>query len=255
MISIIIPVYNNFVYTKRAIQSIRENTKDYELIIVDNNSEDVTESLRSEKDINYIRLEKNYGFAKACNIGASKAKGDFLLFLNNDVIVTKNWTKLLTKHYRYFTNLGIVGAIGNNISGMQNAFDGNLNFDLNSLALDYFVKKKSELVQKENFNKIRIFPQIRGFCMLMKKDVFLEVKGFDENYIIGNYEDDDICLKVLHCGYINAIIEDCFIYHFGSKTLELIEPNKLKEINLHNEQYFINKWGCNLQEAYSKFAI
>jgi len=79
------------------------------------------------------------------------------------------------------------------------------------------------------------------------------VKGFDENYIIGNYEDDDICLKVLHCGYINAIIEDCFIYHFGSKTFELFEDNKIKSINFNNENYFISKWGMNVNEAFKRF--
>jgi len=252
MISIIIPVYNNYNYTKTCIESIRKNSEDYEIIVIDNCSEDQTEGLRQEKDVKYYRLDKNEGFAKACNIGASYANGNFLLFLNNDTIVTKDWLKLLTKHYKYFINLGIVGAKGNNVSGLQNEFTGNFG---DNVLIDIFIEKKAQIITKENYNRIRIYPQIRGFCMLMKKDLFIEVKGFDENYILGGYEDDDICLKALHNGYINAIIEDCFIYHFGSKTLELIEPNKLKEINLHNEQYFINKWGCNLQEAYSKFAI
>jgi len=254
MTSIIIPVYNNFQYTKLAIESIRKYTKNFKLIIVDNGSLDETEILRSDKDLTYIRNSENLGFAKACNIGANKANGEFILFLNNDVVVTPGWLEKMLKHYRYFPNLGIVGCKTNYISGYQQ--EGNeFAFDIDHPLLENFVNHKAELIEKENFNKIRIFPRITGFCMLMKRDLFVEVNGFEEMFGLGSYEDDDLCVKVLSSGNKNAIIEDSWIYHFGSKTFALFDKDMITRNNLYieNGKKFREKWGFGKDEWWEEY--
>jgi len=253
--SIVIPVYNNFQYTELAIESIRKHTKDFELIVVDNCSIDETEILRSDKDLTYIRNSENLGFAKACNIGASKANGEFILFLNNDVVVTPNWLEKMLKHYRYFSNLGIVGCKTNYISGYQQ--EGNeFAFGIDHPLLENFVNHKAELMSKEYFNRIRIFPRITGFCMLMKRELFIEVDGFDERYGLGNFEDDDICVKVERTGCKNAVIDDVWIYHFGSKTFEILGKNNVYFINnlcFENEKKFKEKWGFEKDEWWEEY--
>jgi GT2 family glycosyltransferase len=243
MTSIIIPVYNNFQYTQLAVESIKKYTKDCELIIVDNGSTDETEILRNNFGMIFVKNEKNLGFPKACNIGASKASGEFILFLNNDVVVTPNWLENMLKHYKYFPNLGIVGCKTNYISGLQK--EGDFDFQIDFPNKEVFINKKAEQVARENFNKIRIFPRITGFCMLMKRDLFIEINGFDERYGLGNFEDDDICVKSENSGKKNAIIDETWIYHFGSKTFGLLSKGTeaRDDLCLENEKKFMEKWG------------
>lgn len=261
MTSIIIPVYNNFVYTQLAIESIKNYTKDYELILVDNGSKDETEILRKDRNVTYVRNESNLGFPKACNIGASKASGEFLIFLNNDVLVTPNWAELLLRHYRKIPNLGIVGCMTNKISGVQK--ESNLDLDKDFPCLNDIIISQAETIFKKNFNDIKIFPRITGFCMGIKRELFNEI-GFDERYGMGNFEDDDLCVSVLNKGYFNAVVKDSWIYHFGSKTFDLIETQfdrtfgkgetSLRDtLCIENEKKFKEKWGFEKSEWWEEY--
>ena len=94
LVSIIIVNYNGKEYLQKCLESLMKiNYKDFEVIIVDNNSTD--DSIEFVKNtypsVIIIKLEKNYGFAEPNNIGAKIAKGDFLLFLNNDTEVSPNF--------------------------------------------------------------------------------------------------------------------------------------------------------------------
>jgi GT2 family glycosyltransferase len=98
MISIIIPVFNCSQYTESCLKDLSKLETDHEIIIVDNGSSDNTEKIVKQYNAQYIKLASNLGFSKANNIGYAASKGDFVLFLNNDIIVkgkTKNWTDKL----------------------------------------------------------------------------------------------------------------------------------------------------------------
>lgn len=99
LVSIIVPVFNQFSFTKKCIQDLSHLSNQYELIVVDNGSSDQTFDYTSELvknkntdkiDLKYIRLDKNIGFGAANNIGVNNSSGDNLLFLNNDIAVLKN---------------------------------------------------------------------------------------------------------------------------------------------------------------------
>ena len=128
--SIIIPVCGEIETTKRCIDSINANTNDHEIIIIDNGSE--PEYYGQEK---IIRNEENKGFPVAVNQGIKEAKGEVIIILNNDTIVTENWLKKIGKHLE---NFDIVGPVTNNISGPQK-IDG-LASNLNA-AIEFFARK------------------------------------------------------------------------------------------------------------------
>ena len=117
IVTIIIPVFNNFAYTKGCIESIYKNTEidNFKLIIIDNASVDETpaflENLKSRyKNFQYIRNEINLGFAKANNLAAKIADTDKVLFLNNDTVVTPNWLTILTGELDADENVKIAGS-------------------------------------------------------------------------------------------------------------------------------------------------
>ena len=100
-ISIIIPVYNRLEFTQKCLDSIFKygSRYDFEIIVVDNASSDGTKEFLGglpEKVI-AVHNKENLGFAKACNLGAKRATGEYLLFLNNDTIVTRHWMDVLVK--------------------------------------------------------------------------------------------------------------------------------------------------------------
>jgi hypothetical protein len=106
-VSIILLTYNQLDYTKECFNSIIEKTAypNYEIIIVDNKSQDDTpnylRTIQSEyKNVKVILNEENYGFAKGNNIGINACDGDYIILLNNDTVVTRGWITGLIKHIR-----------------------------------------------------------------------------------------------------------------------------------------------------------
>ncbi|QJW48674.1 glycosyltransferase family 2 protein [bacterium BFN5] len=120
--SIVMLTYNKLAHTQTCIDSIREFTPadSYELIVVDNHSTDGTiEWLQQQADIRTIFNSTNQGFPKGCNQGIEMAKGDSILLLNNDTIVTQNWLSNLTTCLFSSSDIGAVGALTNNCSYSQ----------------------------------------------------------------------------------------------------------------------------------------
>jgi len=110
--SIIITVFNNIKLTIECLLSIKKNTADvlYEIIIIDDSSSDKTmEVLSRIKSITYIRNEENQGYLQACNFGAQKAQGQYLIFLNNDTQVINGWLTALLNTFKEYTDVGAAG--------------------------------------------------------------------------------------------------------------------------------------------------
>ncbi len=259
--SIIIPVYNNIEMTKQCIESIRKNTSvDYEIIIADDGSNiktgdeimDIFKSYCIKHKEWYFWLRKHRGFIYACNFGYLLAKGEFVLFLNNDTILTPNWLDNMLKYFDKIPNLGAVGCKTNEISGIQkdclyDSFEKrNLNFTFKGNRVDC-IESYSSLITKHNKDKFSPWPRIVGFCMLLKREVCEKIKLedgnlFDERFGMGNFEDDDLCLRLLRAGYINGIAEDVFIYHYGSVSFKK-DPKAYSKLLQTNAIIFKDKWG------------
>ena len=235
--SIIIPCWNGLRYTKECVESVLKHTDTpFELIVVDNGSQDGTSRyVRSLKDrrIRLIQNSLNLGFAKAINQGMRAAKGRYFVWLNSDTIVTPNWLKRMTHLADRAPWVGGVGPYTN--SGPQPQI---MRIPYNDLrALPAF----SEAWAMQNSGKAKWTVRLAGFCFLVKKEVVRKIGLLDERFGLGCYEDYDFCLRIRQAGYSLYIAEDAFVHHHGHKTFE---HNGISdsEAARQNREVFIEKW-------------
>ncbi|MDY7032726.1 MAG: glycosyltransferase, partial [Thermodesulfobacteriota bacterium] len=241
--SIIILTYNQIEFTKKCIDSLKRFTDaSYELIFVDNGSTDGTvEYLRSmihdsesKTDCRLICNKQNLGFAKGCNQGMDIATGEYILLLNNDVVLTEGWLEEMIRCAESDARIGVVGPCSNYVVGSQ--LDRNA--DYSSME-----EMHSYAAQFRNHHKGWWFETFRiiGFCMLIKREVIDRIGLLDERFGLGNYEDDDYCYRARMAGYKLMVAGDVFIHHFGSRSFAGNGINYTKQIE-RNKKLFFDKW-------------
>ncbi|RDY25649.1 glycosyltransferase [Romboutsia weinsteinii] len=248
--SIIILTYNKLEYTKLCIESIRKFTpkNKYEIIVVDNNSSDDTVSwLKEQEDIISICNDTNVGFPAGCNQGIKIAKGDSVLLLNNDVIVTPNWLNNLDKALYSKDDIGAVGAITNNCSNAQ------------QIEVSYTdISQMIDFASKVNISNEQLWDYkitLVGFCYLIKKEVLDKVGFLDERFTPGNYEDNDLSFRIIVEGYKLLLCKDCFVHHFGSVSFKENMDSFINNMNT-NFVKMNEKWGFNIRySAYPRLDI
>jgi len=238
--SIIILTRNNLDYTKKCIESIKKYTPEpYELIVVDNGSTDGTiEYLESLPDVKLIKNPTNLGFAMGNSMGIKEARGEYILLLNNDTIVTEGWLTRLISAAESDPSIGLVGPRSNYVAGVQLVKDVPYRDDME--AMREFARKWS----LENAGKYEETFRVIGFCMLVKKDVIEKIGGFDPLYEMGNFEDDDFCIRAIRAGFKIKIAQDVFIHHYGSKTFTSEKIDYTSSM-LRNWERFKKKWGIH----------
>lgn len=249
-VSIVFITYNQLKFTKKFINSIRKFTSCYELITVDNKSTDGTidylkELQRTNDNIKLVLNKNNFGFPRAVNQALKIAEGDFLLLVNNDIVVTKNWLNRMIEVAESDKEIGIVGPISNSVSGVQ--LDKNAKYE----SIEQ-MHKYAQLVSRKNKGKIEEFPRVAFLCTLIKKEVIDKIGGLDERFSPGNFEDDDFCLRAQLAGYKTVIAKDVFIHHYGSVSFKQNGANEYGKRLKINEQKFIEKWGGNPEGIWLK---
>ncbi|WP_127534306.1 methyltransferase domain-containing protein [Paenibacillus kobensis] len=243
--SIVMVTYNKLAYTVQCIDSIRRHTEDgtYELIVVDNNSEDGTpEWLEQQPDVRLIRNDSNAGFPKATNQGLEQAAGDLLMLLNNDTVAAPGWLDNLKRALLSGDDIGAVGPVTNNASYSTSIpVPYASTDDMEPFAADY---NRSDPAKWEE--RIKLI----GFCLLMKREAYEKAGPLDEQFGIGNFEDDDLCFRMLLSGYKLLLCRDTFIHHYGSVSFGDDRSEFLKLL-ARNTDIFQQKWGLNPESAMS----
>jgi glycosyltransferase involved in cell wall biosynthesis len=253
-VSIVILTFNELEYTKKCVESIRKHTPEqYEIIFVDNGSKDGTvkwlkKLIQKNQTFKLVENKKNLGFAKGCNQGITASSGEYILLLNNDVLVTESWLSGMLECTNSSPDIGIVGPMTNNISGLQKVVNEDYGSNENLDAYARLFREK---------NRYRRIParRIVGFCMLFKRELIKEIGLLDETFGSGNYEDDDFCLRASLQGYKNLIAGDVFVHHAGSRTFI---GNKIEYSSsmAANRKKFNEKWnGLETDSALGKKAL
>lgn len=252
-ISIIIPNRDHKNDLKRCINSILKSTyKNYEIIIVENNSKDkkIFSYYEKLKKNDKIKIEECniavFNYSKLNNYGASKAKGEYFVFLNNDTkIITRNWLETIISNCQR-KEIGAIGAkliyknkriqhagIVLNLTGTA----GHVNWNEKEKHPGYF----GRIMIQQNVSAVT------GALIGISKETFEEVNGFDETFPIA-YNDVDLCLKILDTGKLityNPYIE---AYHFESKSRGYEDTEEKQKRLKREEKKLKNKW-----EKYFKY--
>ena len=238
--SIVIVAHNELKYTKFCIESVLKHTQyPHKLVLVDNGSTDGTEDhFRSIDGAVVIRNETNAGFPRGANSGLRAADGAYIVLLKNDTIVTAGWLEKLVQAAESDETVGLVGPLTNHSKGDQLLESRDFQ-DMKE------IEQYAEQVADRNAGQRQATNGLAGFCMLIKNEVVERIDYLDEQFGIGNFEDDDYCVRALQAGFKLLIAMDCFIYHFGERTfLALgIEGEEWLTLLRENESLFREKWG------------
>jgi len=228
-VSIIILNYNGKNLLRNCLGSIKNKTlyKNYEIIIVDNNSKDGSIKMvqKNFPKVEIIKNPKNYGFSKGNNIGMKRAlKGgtDYVLILNNDTEATENWLNEMVGIIESNEKIGMVGPrlILPNGEIQKNCY--NFRFGL-------IIKFAPDKLQEVDY--------ITAACMLIKKRVIEEVGFFDEEFSPIYYEDADLCLRTKKAGYKIVYVPGSKVFHHKGITMRKQEW-QFRAINTNRLKFF-----------------
>ena len=209
--SIIIVNYNNFDDIKRCLKSVTTNTdlSTAEIILVNNDATNKTiETIQRQfPKVIFIQSPKNLGFGYGNNLGASIAKGKYLIFLNPDTVVTKGWLEKLIEGFDLAPDVGLVTPkillLSNpsliNACGHQVHYTG-------------IVQCRGLYTPKQNFFNIEDLCAVSGAAFAVKADIFNRIDGFDSPFFLF-IEDTDISWRAQLAGYRCVYIPDSIIYH------------------------------------------
>jgi GT2 family glycosyltransferase len=247
-VSILVVTYNNLALTRLCLASIQRaaGALPFEVIVVDNASADGTPAWLAETaagallPLTVVANAHNAGFAAANNQAAARARGDLVVFLNNDCVVVPGWLETLVGHLDGDRSLGLVGPVTNS-GGNAEAQLGTCYADLDGMrrfADDYTRAHHDEVVD---------VPMLALFCAAMAKERFAAVGGLDERYGRGLFEDDDLALAVQRRGWRVALARDVFVHHYGGASFSRLAPGEYLRLWWNNRRAFEKKWQTRWQ--------
>jgi len=191
--------------------------ENFEVILVDNGSTDgsVEHVKRNFKEprLKVIALDRNYGFAQGNNKGIEKALGDYVVLLNNDVRVDKNWLKEVVRVMKSDPNIGAAQP--------KLLLDDGVHIDAAGSFIDYLgrVSQRGAFEEdREQYSKVDEVFYAKGAAAVFKRKVLREVGLLDPDYFI-YYEETDLCWRIWLRGYKIVYVPSSVVYHKGGATM------------------------------------
>lgn len=220
--SVIIPNWNGKHLLKTCLSSLEQQTlKNFEVVVVDNGSEDgsVEYIKKFFPKVKIIKLDKNYGFAKAVNIGIQNSHGKYIVLINNDTEVDRKCLDYLVKAAKKHSEVGFVAAKMLNFC-QRNIIDSAGDWiDVAGHAQNIGLGEKDG----PKFNKAGYVFLVTGGGGLFKREVFDRVGFLDEDYF-AYFEDVDLCLRAQLMGFKGWYEPKAKIYHIHKATAQNIRP-------------------------------
>ncbi|HWH91393.1 MAG TPA: glycosyltransferase, partial [Candidatus Binatia bacterium] len=243
-VSIVIPVFNQFRFTQACLGSLQEHqgTERFEVVIVDDCSTDETaEAIPQMPGVVYIRNEQNSGFIASCNRGAEQARGNYLLFLNNDTLVKFGWLSALLNTFTEQHRTGIVGSKLVYPDGRLQEAGGIIWRDGSGWNYGKF-----DDAAKPEYNYLREVDYCSAAALMIPKSLFDSVGGFDSRYAPAYYEDTDLAFKVRDAGYRVLYQPRSEIIHYEGATGGTDLTTGTKKHQEINRTTFVHAWASEL---------
>lgn len=239
-VSIIIPVHNKFAYTAACLRSLAEHADAiaFEVIVVDDASSDDTLARLAEiEGVLVERNAENLGFVGSCNAGAARARGEFVLFLNNDTVVTTGWLAALLRCFEKEPDAGLVGAQLVYPDGRLQEAGGIVFSDASGWNFGRFADPDDP-----RYAFRRDADYCSGAAILLRRDLFERLGRFDRRYAPAYYEDTDLAFAVRAAG-LRVIYEPrSRVIHFEGITAGTDTGSGMKRFQVVNQAKFLDKW-------------
>jgi len=244
VVSVLIPVYGKVEYTLACLQSIANNPPQapFEVIVVDDASPDGSaQVLQRIQNLRLIRNRVNLGFLRSCNHGASSAKGEYLLFLNNDTQVQAGWLDELLATFTAFPGCGLAGSKLLYPDGTLQEAGGIIWQD--GSAWNYGHGQDPAL---PHFNYAREVDYVSGAAIMVPTALFSQLGGFDEIYAPAYCEDADLALKIRDLG-LSVIYQPLSqVVHFEGVTSGTDTRQGVKANQVRNSHTLHQRWQSRL---------
>lgn len=239
-VSIVIPVYNKVAYTLACLKSLAAHagTATFEVIVVDDcSSDDTLERLADVDGVRTVRNAQNLGFVGSCNAGAAVARGDYVLFLNNDTVVTAGWLDALLRCFAQEPDAGLVGAKLVYPDGRLQEAGGIVFRDGSGWNYGRF-----EDPADPRYNFRREADYCSGAAILLRRALFETLGGFDRRYAPAYYEDTDLAFAVRAAGLKVYYEPQSTVIHFEGITAGTDTGSGMKRYQVVNREKFLDKW-------------
>ena len=237
LVSIIIPTGGNVRLLARCLSSIFERTlyRNFEVSIVHNyrNAQPEVfaylETLSADPQIRVIDAKGPYNFSRSCNLGAAAARGEVVIFYNDDVfVITPNWIQAILE----ILTLPGVGAVAPKLlyldNGIQHA--GMVTGTRRLLGTAFHAYPRSTTANMKLAQSVREVSLLSAACLAMRKAVFDEIGGFDEINTPVNHSDVDLCFKIRELGYSCVYTPHAELTHVGHLSTHMMQPEKENKI-------------------------
>ena len=248
-VSIIIPVYNKWELTEDCLKSILQScytsSIKYEVILADDHSSDkTTQAGDIFPNIHVVRTKGNLGFLLNCNNAAKTARGRYLLFLNNDTIVFPNWLQSLFNAMEEDHTIGLAGSKLLYPDGTIQEAGGRIFFDGSAANMAHGEPRyyPEALIKKD-------VGYISGTSILVRKELWDFLGGFDEQYQPAYCEDSDMALAIWNLGFCVKYIPDSEVVHFEHASYseeKSISPQERQKVN---KEKLFKKWKDTLKNV------
>ena len=238
--TIIVPVYGKPLLTYTCLKSIHENTQpgSYEVLVVDDASpEPAAATLAEITGVGFVRNDANLGFIKSCNRAALLARGEILVFLNNDTIVTSGWLDSLGSVFREHPDAGLVGAKLIYPDGRLQEAGGIVWRDGSAWNVG-----RGEDPDRPEFNYFREVDYCSGACLAVDRALFDQIGGFDARFAPAYCEDSDLAFAVRAAGRKVYYQPLATVVHFEGATSGTDLASGAKRHQVINQGAFHAKW-------------
>lgn len=252
-LSVVIVNYNGKKYADACIESIlSSNVKDFQIIVVDNDSTDGSVEYLKTKYNKYqdrfkiVTLDKNYGPAKARNEGVKASQGKYICFLDNDTIVHPEWANEAIKAFKENSKIGIIQC-----KLLLAKERRKIDYVGEYLGQNGFLVQKASAGERDTgqYNKRIKILAAKSAGMFIRKKTFETIAGFDEDYFI-YVEETDLGWRSWLAGYINVLIPTSIVYHeFGTSSLILGKEDNNRNTKYHGAKNYILTLFKNLSLA------
>lgn len=245
-VSIVVPAYNQFAYTAACLRSLAEHAAatPFEVIVVDDASTDDSETkLPQVSGIRVLRNAENAGFIGSCAAGAAAARGEYLLFLNNDTLVTPGWLEALLACMDEREDAGLVGARLVYPDGRLQEAGGIVFADGSAWNYGRF-----DDPDNPRYSYRRQADYCSGAAILIRSALFHKLGGFDDRYRPAYYEDTDLAFAVRAAGYKVYVEPRAQVIHFEGITSGTDTGSGVKKHQVINREEFARKWHDALAE-------
>lgn len=247
--SVVIVTFKTLDYLKKCLDAVDRGTlSEYELIIIDNHSEDETIPWLHQYQAmnplckNQIKLfnRKNKGWPYAVNQGIKAAQGEYVALLNSDVMVTTGWLEHLIAHFNHAPRAGLLAPIGYGLwldQDYQKWYGKPEYIEDESLTLEQFAENLYQTYQG-SYTETKF---VIDSCMVAPRRLFDEIGLYDEKMFL-NGADLDISFRAGLAGYRLYVAEDVFVHHFGQGGRSNFTLEQRKKIHDADYAYFFKKW-------------